>query len=43
MEALGKEVLEPNSLSYMIPTKYIFHEWGMQYRAWWLLGHNYGM
>lgn len=30
MEALGKEVLEPNSLSYIIPTKYTFHEWGMQ-------------
>lgn len=30
MEALDKKALELNSLSYIIPAKYNFHEWGMQ-------------
>lgn len=33
MEALCKEVLEPDSFSYIIPTKYTFHVYtyvGMQ-------------
>lgn len=43
MGALGKKLLDSNSLSYVIPKKIIIFMNGACNRAWQLLGHNYGV